>query len=396
MLFSEQKIGPLTLKNRAIRSAAFEGMCPDGTPSQSLNNYHRALAAGGVAMTTIAYMSVSNNGRTFSHQGLMSENIIPQLIKTTEGIHSEGSLASIQLGHGGNMGDKKITGEPAVAPSAVFNLYGLNKPKAMTEEEIKNSIKDYGKAVKIAKEADFDAVEIHAGHGYLISQFLSPYTNRRKDDWGGSLENRTRYLRLIIQEVKKAVGKEMAVLVKMNMEDGFTKGMGKDEALEVAKIIEEEGADAIILSGGFVSKSSFFMMKGKIPLKEIMAGKKNMLIKIGMFLFGRLLVKEYPFEEAYFLNDALKFREALSLPLVYVGGLLSREKIEEVISKGFNFVALARPLVADPDFINKIGVENTHISKCQHCGPGNYCVATMYHGELYCPFEDSGVRYNLW
>ena len=199
-LFTPGSIGPLRLRNRSIRSAAFEGMCPGGVPSDSLVRYHASVAAGGIGMTTVAYVSVTDGGRTFRHQAWMRPEIIPFFKKLTDAVHRRGAAASIQLGHGGNMADRKVSGRRAVAPSARFNLYGLTLPRAMSEADIEDIARAYADSVKLAARAGFDAVEIHAGHGYLISQFLSPYTNRRRDRWGGSFENRTRFLRTVMAE----------------------------------------------------------------------------------------------------------------------------------------------------------------------------------------------------
>lgn len=386
MLFNNGKIGPIKLRNRSIRSAAFEGMCPNGLPSKNLIEYHKSVAAGGIGMTTVAYSSVLNNGRTFSHQIWMRKEIIPGLKKLTDAIHKEGAAACIQLGHGGNMGDKKVTGQRAIAPSGKLNFFGLTFPKKMTDHDIFQVVKAYGASVKIALESGFDAVEIHAGHGYLISQFLSPYTNKRKDKWGGSLENRTRLLKAIMAEVKKAASDKIAVIVKTNIEDGFPGGMEIEEALEVAKLLENNGADALMLSAGFVSKTPFYMIKGKNPHHQLIKAQKDPLIKIGMLLFSRIILKNYPYKEAFFLEDGLKFRKSLKIPLIYVGGLVSNNKIEEVLSSGFDFAAFARALVAEPDFINKIKADKNHISPCLKCGPDNSCIASMYMGEMQCPF----------
>ncbi len=386
-LFTPEKIGALTLRNRTIRSAAFEGMCPGGIPSPSLLRYHESVAAGGIGMTTVAYVSVENGGRTFSHQAWMRQEIVPELRKLTDAVHSHGALAAIQLGHGGNMGDRKVSGERAIAPSAKLNLYGLNLPRAMNGADIDRMVKSHGEAVRMASDAGFDAVEIHAGHGYLLSQFLSPWTNRRGNGYGGPLDHRARVLRMVMREVKRAAPSGMAVVVKTNMEDGFRGGMEIEECIETARILEGEGADALVLSGGFVSKSSFFMMKGKIPYREIMKGQKNLLVKAGMLLFSRLLLTEYPFTELYFLDDAKRFRDAVRLPLVYVGGIVSRTAAEKVLSEGFQFVALARALVKEPNFVNLIRNDPDHVSPCLECGPQNLCVATMYDGEMTCPYK---------
>jgi 2,4-dienoyl-CoA reductase-like NADH-dependent reductase (Old Yellow Enzyme family) len=337
-------------------------------------------------MTTMAYVSVSNNGRTFSHQAWMRPEIVPHLKKLTDAVHRRGSAASIQLGHAGNMADAAVSGERAIAPSGKFNLFGLTFPRAMSESDIESIAQAHGKAVKLARSAGFDAVEIHAGHGYLISQFLSPYTNRRADKWGGSFENRTRFLRMVMSVARKAAGKQTALLVKTNLEDGFAGGMTIDEGIEVARILEQDGADALVLSGGFVSKTPFYMMRGLTPHKELMSYQSDPLIKLGMAFFSRIMLRDYPYREAYFLEDALNVRKAVTLPLVYVGGLVSRKKIDEVLGSGFDFVALARALIAEPDFVHKIGKNRNHVSKCLRCGPCNSCVATMYMGECRCTF----------
>ena len=379
-------IGPLTIRNRTIRSAAFEGMCPGGIPSQSLITYHRSVAAGGVGMTTVAYVSVTNGGRTFSHQAWMSPENIPHFRKLTDAVHSEGAAASVQLGHAGNMSDRKVGGERAISPSGRFNLFGLTLPRKMTEPDIEEIVRAYGRAVVRSREAGFDAVEIHAGHGYLISQFLSPYTNRRTDRWGGSLANRARFLRMVMAEVRKAAGGKIAVLVKTNLNDGFPGGMGADEAVEVARILENGGAGALVLSGGFVSKTPFYMMRGITPHRELISYQKNIPIKLGMIAFSRIMVKEYPYREAFFLEDALEVRKAVKLPLVYVGGLISRKKIDEVLDRGFDFVAIARALIIEPDFVKRITGDPGYVSPCLRCGPCNSCVAVMYMGEMRCTF----------
>ncbi len=386
-LFTRGTMGSLVLRNRTIRSAAFEGMCPGGVPSQSLLEYHRSVAAGGIGMTTLAYVAVVDGGRTFSHQAWMSQENVPHFRKITDAVHREGAAASVQLGHAGNMSDSKVSRVRAMAPSGKFCLYGLTLPKKMTAADIEDLVKAHGVAVRRAREAGFDAVEIHAGHGYLISQFLSPYTNRRTDGYGGSLENRARFMREVMREVRKAAGGKIAVVVKTNLEDGFPGGMTGEEGIEVARMLEAEGADALVLSGGFVSRTSLYMLKGHTPHREMAAMQTNPLIRIGMKLFSRIMIEDYPYREAFFLEQAREVRKRVKLPLVYVGGLVSRPVIENVLEEGFEFVSLARALVVEPDFINKIKKDPSHVSPCLACGPCNLCVATMYNGEMKCLYE---------
>ena len=190
LLFTPAKIGPLELKNRVIRASAYEGMCDGHVPTQQLKDYHTALARGGVGMTGVAYASIDKSGLSFHRQLWMRPEIIPGLRDLTDSIHAAGAKACIQLGHCGNMSHRMYCGQRPVGASSGFNLYSPTFVHGLREDEIHRIVKDFGNAVRIARDGGFDAVEIHAGHGYLISQFLSPYTNHRKDKYGGPIENR--------------------------------------------------------------------------------------------------------------------------------------------------------------------------------------------------------------
>lgn len=382
ILFTPGKIGPLTLRNRTIRAAAYEGMCPGNTPSEQLFNYHTAVAAGGIGMTNIAYAAVTQSGLSFERQLWMRKEIIPDLRKLTDAIHKEGAAASIQLGHCGNMSHKRICGCTPVGASSGFNLYSPTIVRGLNPSELPAMARAYGEAVNLAREAGMDAVEIHAGHGYLISQFLSPYTNHRSDEYGGSLANRMKFMKMCMAEVMKAAGSDMAVTVKMNMRDGFKGGMEIDECLEVARTLQDEcGVHALVLSGGFVSRAPMYVMRGTMPIRTLTHYMPWGYLPIGVRMVGKYMIPSVPFKEAYFLEDALKFRKALHMPLIYVGGLIARDKIEEVLNEGFQFVAMARALVNDPGFVNRMkSDEHARVD----CGHSNYCVARIYTRDMVC------------
>lgn len=382
ILFTPGKIGPLTLRNRTIRAAAYEGMCPGNAPSEQLFNYHTAVAAGGIGMTNIAYAAVTQSGLSFERQLWMRPEIIPGLRRLTDAIHKEGAAASIQLGHCGNMSHKRICGCTPVGASSGFNLYSPTLVRGLNPSELPAMAKAYGSAVNLAREAGMDAVEIHAGHGYLISQFLSPYTNHRRDEYGGSLDNRMRFMKMCMAEVMKAAGSDMAVTVKMNMRDGFKGGMEIDECLEVAHTLQDEcGVHALVLSGGFVSRAPMYVMRGTMPIRTLTHYMDWGYLPIGVRMVGKYMIPSVPFKEAYFLEDALKFRKALHMPLIYVGGLIARDKIEEVLNDGFEFVAMARALVNDPAFVNRMkSDEHARVD----CGHSNYCVARIYTRDMVC------------
>ena len=381
-LFTESSIGPITLRNRTIRSAAFESMCPGNAPSQQLLDYHRSVAAGGVGMTTVAYAAVAQSGLSFDRQLWMRKEIVPGLRKLTDSVHKEGAAASIQLGHCGNMSHKKICGETPVGASSGFNLYSPTFVRGLRKDELRLMAKAYGNAVRLARESGFDAVEIHAGHGYLISQFLSPYTNHRKDEYGGSLDNRMRFMDEVMAEVMKAAGNDMAVLVKMNMRDGFKGGMDIEESLQVAHRLVNDGAQALVLSGGFVSKAPMYVMRGAMPIKAMTHYMDCWWLKWGVRMAGHLMIPTVPFKEAYFLDDAMLFRKEIkNIPLVYVGGLISREKIEDVLDKGFEFVQMGRALLNEPGFVNSMKLDVNARCTCKH---SNYCIARMYSIDMAC------------
>lgn len=382
ILFTPGALGPLTIRNRSIRSAAFEGMSSGHLVSDDLISYHRSVAAGGVGMTTVAYAAVSRSGLSFDHQLWIRKEAVSGMRCLTDAVHREGAAAAIQIGHCGLMAKRSVSGGVCLAPSGKFNLYGPTWPRAMKREEIRSVVTDFGKAVHLAREAGFDAVEVHAGHGYLISQFLSPYTNRRRDDYGGSFENRSRLMLEAIREVTAAAGKDLAVVVKMNLRDGFSGGMEMDESVQVASLLEAEGVHGLVLSGGFVSKAPMYVMRGRMPV-GVMSDSltKDRWMKPALKYFGNLLMKPEPFSEGYFLEEALRIREVVNLPLIYVGGLVSLEKIDEVLSKGFEFVQIARALINDPAFINKLKSGEITRSACQH---SNYCIAVMYSGQMKC------------
>lgn len=381
LLFTPVTLGPLTLRNRSIRSAAFESMCPGNVPSPQLLDYHRSVAAGGVGMTTVAYAAVTRSGLSFDRQLWMRPEIVAGLRELTDAVHAEGAAASIQLGHCGNMSHKSICGCLPVGASSGFNLYSPTFVRGLRADELPEMAKAYGRSVCLAREAGFDAVEIHAGHGYLISQFLSSYTNHRKDEFGGTLANRMRFMEMVMEEVMKAAGNDMAVLVKMNMRDGFRGGMELDESLQVARKLQELGAHALVLSGGFVSKAPMYVMRGEMPIRTMTYYMTCWWLKYGVRLVGKYMIPSVPFREAYFLEDALKFREALDIPLLYVGGLVSRQKIEEVLNHGFEAVQMGRALLNEPDFVNRMRREENARCNCRH---SNYCIARMYTLDMAC------------
>lgn len=381
-LFTPANIGPVTLRNRTIRSAAFEGMGKDNNPTPQLRDYHWSVAEGGVGMTTLAYAGICRSALSFTTQLWLRPEIVAPLREITDGIHRFGAKASIQIGHCGNMTHIATAGGIPVGASSGFNLYSPTIARGMKKDELKQMARNFGDAVRTARDAGFDCVEVHAGHGYLISQFLSPYTNHRRDEYGGSLQNRMRFMQECMEEVMRAAGSDIGVLVKTNMRDGFKGGMEIEEYLAVARELENLGPHALVLSGGFVSKAPMYVMRGEMPIYSMTYYMKQWWLKYGVRMAGKMMIPAVPFKELYFLDDARLFRSELKLPLVYVGGVVRRENADTVLDReGFDFIQLGRALLNEPDFVNRMREDSHHRCGCDHV---NYCIARMYSREMAC------------
>ena len=390
-LFTPYQLGPVTLRNRTVRSAAFENMCPGNKPSQMLYDYHTSVAKGGIGMTTVAYCAVDRSGVSFDGQLYVHDEIKEDLKKLTDGIHAEGAKASIQLGHCGNMTHFYTCGyQIPVGASTGFNLYSPTIVRGLKKNEIAEIVEHFGQAVDFCRECGFDCVEIHAGHGYLISQFLSPYTNHRHDEYGGSLENRMRFMNEVLDCVMKHAGNDMAVVVKTNMYDGFKRGLGVDDCIRVAQEIEKHGVHGLVLTAGFVSKAPMVVLGGAMPLKTMthyMNPWKFWWLRIMVRIFGRMMVPTIPYKETYFLETAKKFRAAVKCPLIYVGGIQSRENCETVLDEGFQLIQMAHVLIQDPAFVNHMKEaeeKDGNLAYRSRCGRSNYCVGRMYTLEMKC------------
>ncbi|MCH5228671.1 MAG: NADH:flavin oxidoreductase [Muribaculaceae bacterium] len=381
-LFTPASIGPVTLRNRTIRSAAFEGMGKNNNPTQALKDYHVSVAKGGVGMTTVAYAGICRSALSFDSQLWLRPEIVSPLREITDEVHANGAKASIQIGHCGNMTHMATAGCIPVGASSGLNLYSPTIVRGLRKEEIKDLAKKFGEAVGIARDAGFDCVEVHAGHGYLISQFLSPYTNHRHDEYGGNLQNRMKFMQECMEQVMKAAGSDMGVLVKVNMNDGFKSGLQEEDCIKVALELEKSGAHALVLSGGFVSKAPMYVMRGKMPIYTMTHYMDQLWLKYAVRMFGDLMVPKHEFKPLYFLQQARLFREALKMPLVYVGGVTSRKDADRIIDEeGFEFLQMGRALLNDPGFVNKMKADDCYKSGCDHV---NYCIARMYSRDMAC------------
>ena len=381
-VFSPAKLGPITLRNRIIKAATFEGRTPGALVTDDLIAFHQAIAAGGVGMTTIAYCAVSPGGRTDGKQMWMRPEALPGLRRLTEAVHAEGAAISAQIGHAGPVANAASNKARALAPVRFFNPIGMRFAKHASPQDIDEVIAAHAAAARLAIDAGFDAVEIHLGHNYLASSFLSPLINRRTDSFGGSLENRAKVARSIALAVRREVEKDgpatIAVTAKLNMADGVRGGISIEESLQTARWLQDDGGlDALELTAGSSLLNPMYLFRGDSPIKEFAAAFRPPL-RWGMRMTGKKFLREYPYRDAFLMGDAERFRDELTIPLILLGGITNRETMDTAMAAGFSFVAMGRALLAEPDLINRIradGDDHSVRSLCTHC---NKCMPTIY------------------
>ena len=353
----------LVLRNRVVRAAAFGG----GTVVEQAE-VHGEVARGGVAMTIVAYTSVSPDGRTFASQLVLDRGSPPPgLARIAEAAHAGGALCIYQLTHAGSFSDKRFSGGGrALAPSAVFDLATLSYPKECTEADMTRLVEAFASAaaLAVADVADgggaADGVEVHWGHGYLLSQWLSPALNIRTDAHGGTAERRLRFPLRVVRAVRAAVGPKRAVIVKLNVDDGFPGGVTPTDVSEhVRALCSEKGlVDAIVPSAGFVNRNGFYMLRGNVPRAGMVRGLATASVgkAAALAMLGRWLVPELPFKEAFLLDGQ---RRALAtakdspyaVPVLAIGGFVSLAGVESALAEGFAGICMARALIREPNLI---------------------------------------------
>lgn len=375
--FEPARLGPLTLRNRIIKAATFEGVMPRGAVTDELVEFHAAVARGGAALSTVAYCAISPGGRTQRHALVMAPELVGDLRRLTDAIHAEGALAAAQLGHAGLVANVRSNRAPTAAPSTRFSAPAMGRVKGISVAEIDGFVAQFAAAAKVAVDGGFDALEVHLGHNYLLSSFLSPNLNRRTDAYGGSIENRARFARRVVEAVRLAAPDTVAVTAKFNMADGVAGGLDVDESLPMAKLLEADGhLDALQLTGGSSLLNGMYFFRGDVPMDEFIATQPK-VVGLGLRVMGKRIFPELPFEEAFFLPMARRFRAELAMPLILLGGINRLDTIEGALAEGFDFVAMARALLFEPDLPNRMRDEHVATGACTHC---NRCLPTIYTG----------------
>ncbi|MEK9535179.1 MAG: NADH:flavin oxidoreductase, partial [Halieaceae bacterium] len=340
------QIGPITLRNAFIKAATNENMSKKGVPTQAMLEHHRALAEGGVGMSTMAYLAVEKTGRTLADQIWLRPEVVADLRAVTEAVHTAGGKISAQITHGGSFVTGTFVPAPLQSASGGLNAAGLLcgnvLRRAMNRRDMDAMVARFVEGAELCVEAGFDAVEIHMGHGYLLNQFISPMDNRRKDEFGGSAENRVRFPSRVLQAVKDAVGDRIAVLAKINVDDGRSRGAHVEDAIVTAKALEAAGADMLVLSGGRNVESNWFTFGSSMNLDAMMRviGKWT-LTGIAVASTARTAPK-VAFKELYFWDYSTQIRSAVSMPLAYIGGVKSTANVAQIMAGGFEGVVMGR------------------------------------------------------
>jgi 2,4-dienoyl-CoA reductase-like NADH-dependent reductase (Old Yellow Enzyme family) len=376
--FDPIRIGPLNLRNRFIKSATNEGMARGGVPSKALVNHHRSMAAGGVGMTTVAYCAISADGRTFVDQVQLDARTLPHLRALTDAVHREGAAACAQITHGGAFTFVPELSTPRpLSASGGFNAVGAISGRflrnAMTLDDMERIKQQFVAGAQLAREAGFDAVEIHMGHGYLLSQFLSPAYNKRRDDYGGDATARARFPAEVLRRVLDAIGDDLAVTCKIGVTEGFKHGGTAEDAVAIASVLEREGAHLLVLSGGMNVEAPWAIFGSSMP-REAAEIAENRIVRFASKLL-RLVEPKIEFRPLYLREHSLKVRAAVRMPLAYLGGAKSLAGVEQVMADGFDAVVMGRALIHDPALVSKFASGEATESGCTAC---NQCVVSMY------------------
>ena len=380
-LFKSILINKMNLKNRIVKSATIENMATlGGLPTDKTRQYYKRLAKGGTGLIITGYAYVNKDGRSYPLQnGAHTDAIIERWKPITENVHENGSRIALQIVHGGRQTKPQaFENTEQLAPSATPNLVYFTWPKSMTVKQIWQTITDFADSAERAKKAGFDAVQIHAAHGYLISSFLSPITNRRKDDWGGDADRRFRFLEEVYTAVRKRVGDDFPVLAKLNIHDFVPFGLTPKRSFPIARRLAALGLDALEISGS-IAETSLGMCRGDSPAK-ILARDRSPLGRLYISFSLAGMKAMLGFKENYFLDYAERLKPTLNIPLILVGGIRNPVTAQDIIQSGrADLISMARPLIREPSLPNKWQKGVMEPASCTSC---NRCLGEAEQGNV--------------
>jgi 2,4-dienoyl-CoA reductase-like NADH-dependent reductase (Old Yellow Enzyme family) len=356
-LFESTFIKNMLLTNRFIRSATWEGLAADdGSVTPRLIDVSVQLTQGGIGLIITGHAYVSPEGQATPWQlGVYSDKLIPGLMKMTKTVHEAGGKVIMQIAHAGSYAASLLSGLDPIGPSPVKKESGL-VGKEMTRNDIKKVTQAFFHAAVRTRAAGFDGIELHGAHGYLLSQFLSPFFNKRTDGYGGDINNRTRFVLEVIEAIRKAVGPDFPLFIKLNSEDFLSNGLIIKDMLYVAAMLEKSGIDAVEMSGG-----------------TIISGKN---------IPSRAAKPDSAQPEAYYEEAAIQYKNKIRVPLILVGGIRSFETAERLIAEGkADYIAMSRPLIREPGLINRWKSGDKSAAQCIS---DNGCFKPCFDGKGIC------------
>ncbi len=380
MIFDKTTISGISVNNRIIRSATHDGLADsDGAPGDKLISKYEHLAKSEVGCIITGYAAVSRNGVSPYPRMLkiFDDGVIEKYKELTEAIHRHGTPVILQIAHCGRQTSSKAIGLQKVAPSNVLHAFYPDKAKELTDDEIYGIIDDFVSASVRAEKAGFDGVQLHGGHGYLLHDFLSPYGNRRKDKWGGSIENRFRIVELIIKGIKEKT--KLPVWIKLSAEDNRKGGMNIESSVKICRMLEKAGCDAIEVSCGTVQdgmntmRSKLMPMNAVFRYREPCASFPKILNKIALpaaNLINPLIKQPSPLENFNVENAAI-IKKNVDIPIIAVGGIHKVSDMESILSEGkADFISMCRPFICEPDLAKKLknGQSEAKCIMCNYCG----------------------------
>jgi len=388
-IFEPARIGRLEMKNRLVRSATHEGMADgNGAPTGEHQRLYRRLAEGGVGLIITGHAYVSPEGGSARMNGMHRDDLVPPWKELVESVHGHGAKIAVQINHLGGMASEKETGLAPVAPSAVKYPMTGETPREMTSDDVERIAADFGRAARRAREAGFDAVQLHGAHAYLASQFLTPATNRRKDEWGGSPENRFRFAGRVLAGIRAAVGADYPVLVKLSAYDlARDGGIKLEDGIAFACMAVRAGADAIEVSAGTVA-GVMATVRGDVPYDAILEGVPELKERpVRRFVADKLIrraLKPLPFASCYNREAGKLVKARVGVPVILVGGMNDPAVMEEIVAQGeADFIAVCRALILDPGWPEKIRLGDRAPSKCLHC---NRCMFSLGSTWVRCHY----------
>ena len=389
LLFEPLRIKDLKLKNRLVRSATYEGMADDkGFPTEKLSKLYGRLARGGVGLIITGFAYVAEDGVGFmpGMNGIHTEAHIDAYRKLVAHVHEGGARIAMQIAHAGRQTTEAASGARPMAPSPVKDTSIFVKPRAMSVGDIERVIEAFAQGARRVQQSGFDAVQLHAAHGYLLNSFLCPHTNRRSDQWGGSVANRMRIIRRVYRRCRELVGADYPLLIKINATDAMKNGLTLEDSQVMARMMDEMGFDGIEVSCG-IGEDGGSTIRGDLPTDVVldhweMYRKKNPLFKFIMRRWGNTLKPPVPFTENYNLVSARAIKQAVKAPVFAVGGFIRPAAMEAALRNGdADGIALCRPLIADPQLPRKIADGDADVSRCIQC---NLCLFYFTAAPLRC------------